>query len=306
MIPILETNKLQVRQEYLDQYRVFEEQNKTQGTGELPGPYALLAVEQKNECRNRYDNVFPYQQNIFKFLDPSRYFNASCVLQGRAICCQGPLDNEHEHFWKMVWESKTTAVIMLTDLVEKRYLKCSWYLPSGKDETLPSNNELSQEEVIIVSQLDGPPQPSRESPRGFTEIAERRIELEYKGEKRVVIHYHFRGWGDFKAAPEVLLAKLVLTVWEKHFSLGELIIAHCSAGIGRSGSFLAILETFSQIKKMPVLTADLVMNVVKQLRSLENGREGMVQSVDQYGLIFKTIVVLNPQCAEFFCTQPSL
>lgn len=306
MIPILETTTLQVRQEYLDQYRVFAEQNKTQFTGEMPGPYALLALEEKNESRNRYDNIIPYQLNIFKFLEPFRYFNASCVLQGRAISCQGPLDNEYEHFWKMVWESKTTAVIMLTDLVEKRYLKCSWYLPSEKGETLPAKDELPIEEVIMVTQIEGPSRPSEESPRGFTELVERRLELEYKGEKRTLIHYHLRGWGDFKAAPEVLLAKLVLTVWEKHFSRGEHIIPHCSAGIGRSGTFLAILETFSQLKRMPVLTADLVMNVVKQLRSFENGREGMVQNVEQYGLIFKTLAVLDPHCAQFFCTQPSL
>ena len=83
------------------------------------------------------------------------------------------LENEHEHFWKMVWETKTTAIIMLTDLVEGGYEKCSWYLPSEKGETLPSNGELTQEEVIIVNQIDGPPKPTEESSRGSTKLVER-------------------------------------------------------------------------------------------------------------------------------------
>jgi protein tyrosine phosphatase len=308
MIPTLEANNssFQVKELYLGQYRFFEEQNKTQSCGEMPGPYALLAFEEKNECRNRYDDILPYQQNIFQFQNPSRYFNASRVLQGRAISCQGPLDIEYDHFWRMVWESQTTAVIMLTDLVEKGSSKCFWYLPQEKGDTLPANDELPIEEVIMVTQTEGPPRPDEESPSGFTELVERSLELEYKGEKRIVIHYHLRGWGDFKAAPEGLLAKLVGLVWERHFRKREHIIPHCSAGIGRSGTFLAILETFSQLNQMPVLTKDLVLNVVKQLRSLDHGREGMVQNVIQYGLIFKTLAILNKECAEFFCTQTSL
>lgn len=185
MTPTLETSRLQVRQEYLDQYSKLEGQNN--GQVKTYAQQAVteedLAFREERQSRNRYPDILPYQQNIFQFLDPSRYFNASRVLQGRAISCQGPLDNEHEHFWKMVWESKTTAVIMLTDLFESGYVKCSWYLPTKQGKTLPSNGEFSQEEVIIVSQLDGPPQPSKESPKDFTELVERRLELEYKEEK---------------------------------------------------------------------------------------------------------------------------
>jgi protein tyrosine phosphatase len=195
---------------------------------------------------------------------------------------------------------------MLTDLVENENIKCSWYLPKGNGETLPAKDELPIEEVIMVTQVEGPLKPTEESPEGFTDLIERELKLEYKGETRTVIHYHLTGWRDFEAAPEGLLAKLVGLVWKKHYSRGEHIISHCSAGIGRSGTFLAILETFSKLNQMPVLTGDLVFNVVKQLRSLENGREGMVQNIKQYGLIFKTLAILNPLCAQWLCTQDSL
>ncbi len=308
MTPTLETNSssFQVRQEYLDQYRFFDAQNNSRHTDVPPQPYSVQALDPNYQHRNRYGNITPYQANIFQFQNPSLYFNASRVLQGRAISCQGPLDNEHAQFWKMVWESQTTAIVMLTDLVEKNYPKCSWYLPQETGATLPEKLELPQgEEEITVRQVDGPPKPKNHSSKGTTELVERRLELVYKGEKRTVIHYHLRGWGDFRTAPEIILAELVRRVWERHFSKGEHILSHCSAGVGRSGTFLAILEALSQLKKGTVLT-DLVFNIVKNLRSFEHGREGMVQTVDQYGLIFKTLAILNTNCAQQFCVQASL
>jgi protein tyrosine phosphatase len=194
---------------------------------------------------------------------------------------------------------------MLTDLVEKRGSKCSWYLPQETGAKLPQKYELPEGLEVTVTQVEGPPRPKDTSRKGTTEIVTRCLELEYKGEKRIVFHYHFRGWGDFGIAPEVILAKLVMLVWERHFSKGEHILSHCSAGVGRSGTFLAILEALSQLKREPSLV-DLVFNVVRNLRSHEEGRKRMVQTVDQYALIFKTLAILDTNCAQQFCLQASL
>jgi protein tyrosine phosphatase len=297
MNPILETSSppFVVRQEYLDQFCLLEAEN----TSSLP-PYAAQSLLYGS--RNRYDNVFPYQANIFCFENPLLYFNASYVLKGRAICCQGPLETEHSSFWRMVWESHAKAIIMTTDLVEKSKTKCSWYLPSATGETLPPSSELLTDLNINVTQVEGPPKPAD---KPTPALIERRLELEYKGERRTVYHYHFTGWGDFRAAPEALLAQLVLTVWERHYSKGERLISHCSAGIGRSGTFLATLEAFSQLKKEPNLS-NLVYRIVQNLRSYKEGREGMVQTQEQYGLIFKTVALLDVNCARQFCVQSSL
>ncbi|HEX4839166.1 MAG TPA: protein-tyrosine phosphatase family protein [Rhabdochlamydiaceae bacterium] len=295
MPPSTNSTLVLIKQAYLDQYSSF----KT-----IPENGLFFAKEAANNAlRNRHFNVRPYQQNIFKFQNPSLYFNASCVLQGRAISCQGPLDHEHADFWRMVWESKTTAIVMLTDLVENgKHSKCSWYLPKVNGEKLPPQLNFSQELEITVTQIAGRPQPTATSTRDS--IDERHLKLEYQGEKRTVVHYHLRGWGDFQAVPPDILAKLVTLVSERHFSKGEHILTHCSAGIGRSGTFLATLEAFTQLKNKPALT-DLVFNVVQQLRSFAHGRVGMVQTVEQYGLIFKTLAVLDTDCAREFCVQTS-
>jgi tyrosine-protein phosphatase non-receptor type 5 len=296
MTPILATDRppsFAVKPEYLAQY---DQLNKESGAP----PYATEALQ--HTIRNRYVDVLPFQENIFRFQNTSLYFNASCLLQGRAISCQGPLEIEHKHFWRMVWESQATAIVMTTDLVERSTPKCSWYLPLETGASLPASTELPEELEIQVTQIAGPPKPTKRSP---PDLIERVVELEYQGEKRTVCHYHFTGWNDHKTAPENLLAQLVAVVWQKHYCQGARLIVHCSAGIGRSGTFLATLEAFSQLQKEADLP-EMVLGIVKNLRSHNEGRKGMVQTKAQYELIFKALAILDEVAAKQFCLQASL
>ncbi|MGH0164646.1 UNVERIFIED_CONTAM: hypothetical protein FKN15_047635 [Acipenser sinensis] len=51
------------------------------------------------------------------------YINASLVVMEEAqrsyILTQGPLRNTCDHFWLMIWEQKSRAVIMLNRVIEK-------------------------------------------------------------------------------------------------------------------------------------------------------------------------------------------
>jgi protein tyrosine phosphatase len=305
----------QIKQEYLDQYREFEENQ----TNLLRSAYAEEALYPANQKRNRAREVIPYQPNIFKFQDRALYFNASLILQGRAISCQAPIRTEQAHFWRMVWESNTTAIVMLTDLVEKGVNKCSWYLPKESGYKLPPRSDLPKKLEITVTQTYGPPKPTSASTSDSIEFFQRRLELEYEAEKRTVVHYHLTGWDEFKASPHEILSQLVNLVWKRHFGKGERIIFHCSAEAGRSGPFLATLEAFAQFKYDPVrshvyeiaqklrtcnegpVLNKLVLSVVRGLHDCKGGRKGMVQTAEQYGLIFKTLAVLDANCAREFC-----
>lgn len=35
------------------------------------------------------------------------------------LCIQGPLPHTVEHFWQMIWEQNSAAVVMLNKVVEK-------------------------------------------------------------------------------------------------------------------------------------------------------------------------------------------
>jgi len=93
--------------------------------------------------RLRYRDVNPYdhsriilrRQNI-----GTDYINANLVKLERAkrqyILCQGPLESTVGHFWLMVWEQQTKAILMLNKIYEKKQKKCQQYWPKGEGQKL--------------------------------------------------------------------------------------------------------------------------------------------------------------------------
>uniref|UniRef100_A0A8C6QXP7 protein-tyrosine-phosphatase n=1 Tax=Nannospalax galili TaxID=1026970 RepID=A0A8C6QXP7_NANGA len=78
----------------------------------------------ENRNRNRYRDVSPYDHSRVKLQNTENdYINASLVdieeAQRSYILTQGPLPNTCCHFWLMVWQQKTKAVVMLNQIVEK-------------------------------------------------------------------------------------------------------------------------------------------------------------------------------------------
>ncbi len=214
------------------------------------------------ECmaRNRYPNVLPNEPTRFTIENEENfYFNANWVLGGRAIACQGPKSDEIDHFWKMVWHADVRTVVMLTNRVENRKDKCSHYwklLPCKEEKVFEKGTEI---------------------------IVKREIELTQGLETRTIVQYHLQNWPDFGVVAPETLAKLVELVTQHDGKF----LAHCSAGLGRSGAFLAAYEAFRQE------TSDIV-EIVSDLRNPHTGRVGMIQTVAQYHLALKTAKLLVP------------
>lgn len=61
------------------------------------------------------------------------YINANLVKLEKAnrqyILCQGPLELTVGHFWLMVWEQQSKAILMLNKVIEKKQIKCHPYWP---------------------------------------------------------------------------------------------------------------------------------------------------------------------------------
>jgi tyrosine-protein phosphatase non-receptor type 1 len=77
--------------------------------------------------------------------------------QRQYILTQGPLPNTVSHFWLMVWEQNSKAIIMLNKVIEKNQVKCHqyWPLDSSSDHTMTFPDvDLKVEYVSKTESLD--------------------------------------------------------------------------------------------------------------------------------------------------------
>lgn len=232
------------------------------GEENLDPKISEIAFAQTQKGRNRYHNVLPNEPTRFKIPDTDFYFNANWVLDKRAIACQGPLQNEIEEFWKMVWHADVRTIVMLTNCVEwkgkKKAIKCSKYwrlFPLAKETVFENGKE---------------------------KIVKRTITIESDGKTRSVVQYHLQNWPDFGTISTETLLKLIEFIEKEKGTF----LTHCSAGLGRTGALLATFEACRQ-------KTDKVVEIVKQLRHPDKGRIGIIQTYQQYRLVTKA--------AKIFC-----
>lgn len=55
-------------------------------------------------------------------------------MEKEIICTQGPMPSTTEDFWRMVWQEKCVAIIMLCRVIENGKKKCEQYWPLEADE----------------------------------------------------------------------------------------------------------------------------------------------------------------------------
>lgn len=108
-----------------------------------------------------------------------------------------------------------------------------------------------------------------------------------------VVHIHFQAWPD-RDIPDVsnVIYLCSLLKYYQHkmksdegtsqcYTANPWVLCHCSAGVGRTGTFLAVW-TLTESKKWNVL------DVVRELRKQRHHQ--MVQTKDQYKFIYHCLV----------------
>lgn len=96
-----------------------------------------------NKPKNRYANVIAYDHSrvVLQPVDGvlgSDYINSNyCDGYRKAnayIATQGPLPETFADFWRMVWEQRSSTIVMLTRLEERARIKCDQYWPTRGTE----------------------------------------------------------------------------------------------------------------------------------------------------------------------------
>ncbi|XP_059690128.1 receptor-type tyrosine-protein phosphatase kappa-like [Gavia stellata] len=229
-----------------------------------------------NQSKNRYKSIIPYD-HCRVVLQPSDtgngYINASYVDTYRSprffIAAQGPLPGTVLDFWQMVWQEKTSVIVMLTGLVEQNKTKCEQYWPEQEqvygDFTVTLNNT-----------------------RTTTGLVTRIFCLQKAGcaLPRVVEQFHYLLWPDHGVPtnPAQLLG-LVEVVNKKGLEApAGPVLVHCSAGIGRTGTFIA-LDFLLKMGK-----AEGKVDVFHCVQRLREQRVSMVQTKEQYIFLYEVLL----------------
>ncbi|XP_069577895.1 receptor-type tyrosine-protein phosphatase eta-like [Brachyistius frenatus] len=238
----------------------------------------IHALNMENKPKNRYNNVLPYDSSRVKLSithgSPyDDYINANYmpgyISRKEFIAAQGPLPTTVDEFWRMIWEKNVQTLVMLTRCNEQGRVKCEQYWGSGTkhfDEiTVTTTSEIPLEDWTI---------------RDFG------IKNVKTAETRSVRHFHFTAWPDHRVpeTTELLISfRHLVREHMNQYSRHSPTVVHCSAGVGRTGTFIAIDRLIFQIERENIVDVYGIVHDLRMHRTL------MVQTEDQY-------VFLN-QCA---------
>ncbi|XP_053700235.1 receptor-type tyrosine-protein phosphatase S isoform X9 [Synchiropus splendidus] len=231
-----------------------------------------------NKPKNRYANVIAYDHSrvILAPIDGitgSDYINANYIdgyrKQNAYIATQGPLPETFGDFWRMVWEQRAATVVMMTRLEEKSRIKCDQYWPSRGTET------YGMTQVTLLDTIE------------LATFCVRTFSLHKNGssEKREVRQFQFTAWPDHGVPeyPTPFLAFLRRVKTCNPPDAGP-IIAHCSAGVGRTGCFIVIDAMLERIKH------EKTVDIYGHVTLMRSQRNYMVQTEDQYSFIHDALL----------------
>ncbi|XP_050392227.1 receptor-type tyrosine-protein phosphatase eta [Patella vulgata] len=244
----------------------------------LSPKYSTKAAERES-CRikNRYTNVLPFDHTRVKLLpvdddEGSEYINANYLAgynsKREYIAAQGPLPATLDDFWRMIWEHHISVAVMLTQCKEKNTTKCERYWPE-------TNEPIYFGDLIVRMRSESV----------LPDYVIRIIDVQLGIKKRTVKQFHFLKWPDFGCPEKTWLLLNFVTAVRAHIpnTPNGPMLVHCSAGVGRTGTFVAVDVLLQKIRDSDEVD---IFDLVLEMR--EN-RPLMVQTENQYVYIHDCI-----------------
>ncbi|XP_011308810.1 tyrosine-protein phosphatase corkscrew [Fopius arisanus] len=272
-------------------------------------------LRSENRAKNRYKNILPFDHTRVKLkdVDPSvpgaDYINANyikneegegsctgitasgdtCIFNKCYIATQGCLPNTVQDFWHMVYQENIQVIVMTTKEMERGKNKCARYWPE-EGEVSEYGGEWKVRALARTSTAD---YTLREfllqgNKPNFTE-------------PRRIYHYHFQAWPDHGVpsdpgcvlnflhdvnARQESIAAALSSSGQSLSTVGPILV-HCSAGIGRTGTFIVIDMILDQIKRHGL---DCEIDIQRTIQKVRSQRSGMVQTEAQYKFVYLAVL----------------
>ncbi|KAL3876442.1 hypothetical protein ACJMK2_034287 [Sinanodonta woodiana] len=237
---------------------------------------AQEALKPSNHQKNRYKGLYPYDSTRVRLFplgeDKSDYINASFIdgySRPKAyIASQGTTKFNINDFWRMAYQQDVEKIVMLTLLDEGDTMKCLQYWPQEG-----SHQQYGGIKVTLVH-VDT-----------FAEYDIRTLTMTVENTTKQVTQFHFTAWPD-KGVPEA--ASSIVQFWHKVRNMQSHkqspTLVHCSAGIGRTGTYIALDYLADQGKDKQYVQ---IFPCVAQLR---RQRVNLVQTEAQYQFLHEALV----------------
>ncbi|CAG9761325.1 unnamed protein product [Ceutorhynchus assimilis] len=230
-----------------------------------------------NKHKNRLVHILPYESTRvclqpIRNIDGSDYINGSFLDGYRYhkayIATQGPLPDTTDDLWRMLWEHNSTIIVMLTELKEMGREKCHQYWPSDRSV------RYGCYVVDPIAEYNMPQYILRE-----VKVTDTR-----DGSSRTMRQFQFTNWRE-QGVPKSgegfidFIGQVHKT--KEQFGQEGPITVHCSAGVGRTGVFIALSIVLERIQY------EGVVDVFQTARILRTQRPAMIQSEDQYQFCYR-------------------
>ncbi|CAD5117865.1 DgyrCDS6610 [Dimorphilus gyrociliatus] len=233
------------------------------------------AKKPSNTKKNRYGDILPFDETRVILEDDGSggdYINANWIKgtnDKRAyIATQGPIELTIPHFWRMLWQTNASTVIMACNFEENGKKKCADYWISGGLRIF--GDQIS---VGVVSETEI-----------NSSFSYRKFKITNRKEERFIHHYHYTAWPDYGAPKNVEDCIELLELARKE-NKGIMVI-HCSAGCGRTGAICALDYCWSLVEEEKV---PQTINLYKIVENLRRQRQSMVQAVEQLIFLYSAV-----------------
>ncbi|XP_056002718.1 receptor-type tyrosine-protein phosphatase kappa-like [Ostrea edulis] len=244
-----------------------------------PGDVNICQTAKKtdNVVKNRFKTTFPYEHSRVvlkeKWSDSENdYINANfikdCNGEKIYIAAQGPKNNTLTDFWRMIWQESIETIVMLTNLIENGKNKCTQYWPE-KGKVM----EVGPCKVTLV----------KETAYSFHIVRILSVQRKNSPNKRRISQFHYIAWPDHGTPEELGLAQFHSVV-TRACSPGTPCLVHCSAGVGRTGTYIALDSLLKHGKETERI------NVFEFVKKMREDRMTMVQTPEQYVFLHKALL----------------
>ena len=233
----------------------------------------------------RYGDIRTYFYNHVNLDSGNKYINASWIhipLPGAFIATQGPIPKTIEDFWIMCCQYDVDIIVMLCKLKEKNVEKCAKYWDT-------KNMHHFDVKMVKEEYLD----------KGIDLRKFQLIDVYTKKTIKYVHQIHLTCWEDHTALSTDYFDKIIKIIeLVDNNSNKKPVVVHCSAGVGRTGTFISLYnlyhEIIGQISNEKINFIEFsVFNLVRKIKEL---RMYMVENINQYILLYQFIDYLLYNC----------